>query len=111
MSAKVHPYGILIIGHDNPLAQLKNAVTSLNLQIDSASLFDRCSRCNTKCLIVDKSQITGDIFPYILKSHEIIKQCPACKRYYWKGSHYINILNTLKKIIDEKYISGQWPEL
>jgi uncharacterized protein with PIN domain len=111
LSAKIHPFGIQIIDHDDPLEQLKIVVTSLDLQIYPANLFDRCSRCNARCVQVDKSQITDEVFPYILKSHDNIKQCPTCKRYYWKGSHYKNILDTLKNIISEKYISGPWPGL
>jgi uncharacterized protein with PIN domain len=111
MSLKTNPYGILMISHDNPLEQLRMAVMKLDLPINPSLLFDRCSRCNALCAIVDKARIAADIFPYIIKSQDIIKQCPGCKRYYWKGSHYRKILDTLKSIIDEKYVSGRWPEL
>jgi uncharacterized protein with PIN domain len=35
------------------------------------------------------------VFPYILKTQDVIKRCPSCKRFYWQGSHYKNVLKKL----------------
>ena len=106
LASRIHPYGIHIIEDDDPLRQL-NFVA---LEIDPVNLFNRCSKCNEICGIVNKDEISDEVFPFILKTQDIIKQCPSCKRYYWKGSHYKNILKKLILAIPEKALSGSWPD-
>ncbi len=103
------PHGILILENDDPLDQLPTVIRKLNLKIDSELLFNRCSRCNALCHTVDKSTISEEVFPFILKTQEIIKQCPACQRYYWRGSHYKALLKRLKSIIPDENLRGEWP--
>jgi hypothetical protein len=108
--SKTHPYGILVIELDEPLEQLRFVISSLGLAVDPAQLFHRCSICNTVCETIDKSQAENHVFPFILKTKEIIKQCPSCKRYYWKGTHYKRLLRELKSAIPEKALTSPWPE-
>ncbi|MEE9553418.1 MAG: Mut7-C RNAse domain-containing protein [candidate division Zixibacteria bacterium] len=110
LASKSHPYGILILTADDPLRQLSTIIGVLKLIIEVDSLFARCSRCNETCKIVEKNRLSEKIFPYILKTQSIIKRCPSCGRYYWKGSHYKAILKKLKSAIDDKDISGKWPD-
>ena len=110
LTLRTHPYGILLIENDDPLLQLKFVATRLDLKIDPSDLFNRCSKCNETCEIVDKSEISDEVFPFILKTQDTIKQCPSCKRYYWKGSHYKNILKKLISVIPGKALNGTWPD-
>ena len=106
-----HPYDCLILEFDDPLKQLSTVVKDLNLRINTESLFGRCSRCNKICETIDKNDFADKIFPYILKTQTVIKHCPACGRFYWKGSHYKSILDKLKNAIDDEDISGDWPDI
>jgi len=107
---RTHPYGVLLVENDDPLEQLKTAIENLGLTIDPSLLFNRCSRCNDICVIVNKDRISDSVFPYILKTQDIIKKCPSCERYYWKGSHYKNILKKLISVIPPRALAGKWPE-
>lgn len=109
--SKTHPFGIYLVEEDDPLIQLKSVISKLNLTIDSSKLFSRCSKCNELCEIVDKDKISDKIFPFILKTQDIIKQCPQCKRSYWKGSHYKNILKKLISVVPANALDGDWPEI
>jgi len=109
LSSKSVPHGILILENDDPLNQLSIVIQKLNLKIDPELLFNRCSRCNGLCHIVDKRTISEEVFPFILKTQEIIKQCPSCKRFYWKGSHYKALLRKLKSVIPDQILRGEWP--
>lgn len=109
LSSKSIPHGILILENDEPLNQLSGVIQKLNLRIDPELLFNRCSRCNAICHTVDRSTISDEVFPFILKTQKIIKQCPACKRFYWKGSHYKALLMKLKSAIPDENIQGEWP--
>jgi uncharacterized protein with PIN domain len=110
LSSRTHPYGFLLIEDDAPLRQLNLVVTELDLKIDPENLFDRCSKCNRVCETVDKDMISEEVFPFILKTQDIIKQCLSCGRYYWKGSHYKEILRKLISAIPEEQMKGSWPK-
>lgn len=111
LTSRTIPNGLMILDDDDPLDQLLNVTKRLKLKIDPEMLFNRCSRCNRLCRIVDKNDISQEVFPFILKTHDIIKQCPSCNRFYWKGSHYRAVLRKLTAIIPGENLSGSWPEL
>lgn len=110
LTGKIHPYGLLLVQDDDPLEQLKTVIVDLGLTVDSSELFNRCSKCNDICVVVDKDRISDRLFPYILKTQEIIKECPSCRRFYWQGSHYKNILKKLISAIPREALTGHWPE-
>jgi uncharacterized protein with PIN domain len=107
--SKSIPHGILLLENDEPLNQLSTVIQKLDLRIDPELLFNRCSRCNELCHVVDKQTISGKVFPFILKTQDIIKQCPSCKRFYWRGSHYKALLKKLKSAIPDENLEGEWP--
>jgi uncharacterized protein with PIN domain len=111
LASRSHPYGFHLIEDDDPLTQLRFVVTELAIKVEPANLFNRCSRCNELCVVVDKDKVSEEVFPFILKTQDIIKRCPSCGRYYWKGSHYKEILRKLKSAIPEKQLIGGWPEI
>ena len=110
LARRTHPYGVLLIENDDPLEQLKTVIENLDLTIDPSLLFSRCSKCNDICVMVDKDSVSNNVFPYILKTQDTIKKCPSCERYYWKGSHYKNILKKLDSVIPPRALAGKWPE-
>jgi uncharacterized protein with PIN domain len=110
LMSKSHPFGVLLLEFDDPLAQLAASVTRLKLTIDTARLFSRCSRCNAPTRFVLKAEIAERAFPYILRTQDIISECPLCKRLYWRGTHYIRLLGKLKSAIPGDNVIGQWPE-
>jgi len=110
LARRTHPYGILLVENDDPLEQLKSVIENLGLTVDPSLLFSRCSRCNDICVIVDKDSVSDSVFPYILKTQDTIKKCPSCERYYWKGSHYRNILKKLISVVPARALRGKWPE-
>jgi hypothetical protein len=110
LGEKSHPYGMLLLDKDDPIEQLLAVVKSLDLKILVKDLFTRCSRCNEICHSVTKDEIAERTFPYVLRTQEIIQECPSCKRLYWRGTHYHRLLGKLKLTIPSSNIIGQWPE-
>jgi uncharacterized protein with PIN domain len=108
LNRKTHPFGILILNLDDPVDQLREVIIDQNLRISPDLLFQRCSLCNTVCEDVDKSKVTDEVFPYILKTQKTIKKCPSCRRFYWKGTHYNKILIKLKSAVPEENLFGRW---
>jgi len=107
---KSHPFGVLLLTEDDPLMQLSTVFHVLKLQVAAEDLFTRCSRCNDVCRRVTKEEVTDRAFPFILKTQDIISECPSCRRLYWRGSHYRRLLADLKSAIPDNSVMGSWPE-
>ena len=73
---RTHPHGVLVLENDDPLEQLGYVVSTLELAINPALLFRRCSICNTLCETIEKAQAENQVFPFILKTQEVISLCP-----------------------------------
>ncbi len=50
--------------------------------------FTRCMACNEPLRPVSKSEIHQRVPQPIAERHEEFRECPACRRVYWEGSHY-----------------------
>jgi uncharacterized protein with PIN domain len=61
------------------------------------SPFKRCIECNGKIEPVKKEEIL-EFLPAKTKEHfDEFYQCISCRRVYWKGSHYENMLKKIEK--------------
>lgn len=77
--------------------QLRQVRDVLKIQIRPR--FSRCVECNTKLVPVEKKDVKGKVPPYVFKTHKDFMFCPGCKKHYWKGTHYENILNNMAKML------------
>jgi hypothetical protein len=50
--------------------------------------FTRCMACNERLRPVSKVEVHKRVPPPIAALHEEFRECPACRRVYWEGSHY-----------------------
>lgn len=89
----------VLIETDSPEQQLKQVIEQLNLRIDHGSLFSICLECNAVCEDVSKEEIKDEVFPYIIKTKDVFRRCPSCRRIYWQGSHYKDMVEKLRDII------------
>lgn len=80
-----------IIRSENPPVQLSEVIKRFDLK-SSVKPFTRCSSCNGLLLKVDKSNILDKLEPKTAKYFNEFSQCSECKKVYWKGSHYNNML-------------------
>jgi uncharacterized protein len=51
----------------------------------------RCLHCNAALQAAHPEDIAGDVPPYVLQTQEIFRRCPACRRVYWRGTHWLNM--------------------
>jgi len=107
---RIEPDRHVLIESDSPEEQLKAVIRHLGLKIKISTderisypprFFNRCLECNEICRDVAKADIADKIFPYIIKSQAIFKQCPACHRIYWQGSHYKDMVKKLLSVLEE----------
>jgi len=101
---RIEPDRVLLIESDIPEQQLKYVIDNLHLSLDRAKLFSRCLECNEICEDVSTEQIKEQVFPYILKTQDTFKQCPSCKKIYWRGSHYKDMIEKLRNIMGDDLV-------
>ena len=104
----------VILTRDRELSKRKNANALLLRAMDTQTQLktilehfelskkiehtSRCTVCNTVLEEVDKEEVF-DLLPVGVQKHfEFFEQCPGCKRIYWHGDHYRNMLSLLKEI-------------
>jgi uncharacterized protein len=68
-------------------AQLAEVVHRFDLA-RSVDPFTRCMACNGVLRSVAKSEVRADLPPRVVEQFEVFRQCPECRRVYWRGSHY-----------------------
>lgn len=59
--------------------------------------FTRCMHCNGKTRKVEKAEIESVLLAKTKKYYNEFFQCAACKKIYWKGSHY----QKMKSIVEQ----------
>ncbi len=71
----------------DPRRQAAEVVSRFDLA-RSLRPFTRCLRCNEQLRPVAKEEIHQRVPPPVAARHDEFRECPACRRVYWKGSHY-----------------------
>lgn len=54
--------------------------------------FTRCTKCNGEISIIEKSIIESQLQPKTKEFFNEFYQCEGCKKIYWEGSHYKNMV-------------------
>lgn len=82
--------------------QMKRVIAQFGLDIN-AKLFTRCVECNVEVEKVnDKETIKNRVPHRSWAGFTEFYECPKCKKVFWKGSHIINTMNKLSRILDKK---------
>ena len=97
---------LLVVPHDDPVAQLRAVVTSFDMD-SHRWLFSRCIRCNVRLEAVpDKVGIRASVHPNVYDAYDEFYRCPNCGTVFWKGSHVRNTSRKLGLVCDESEGTG-----
>jgi len=96
-SAITHGY---FVRNDDPKKQLAEVIERFQLQ-NHFKPFSRCSVCNSKMILVDKSQVQDQLHSDTLEMYNEFWQCTGCKKVYWEGSHYDRIVEWIDRMNGE----------
>jgi hypothetical protein len=80
-----------------PLDQLKKVLRRFCLW-DEILPFSRCMVCNAELHNITKDEIQHRLPPKVKNGQQEFKICPACKRIYWKGTHYERMMRMIKEL-------------
>lgn len=87
----------LFISSENTGEQLKQIVAAYGLP--EGGFLTRCLRCNALLEEVDREAVEGKVPPYIYETAERFTVCLKCGRVYWAGSHRVNMVRDLERLL------------
>lgn len=79
--------------------QLMQVIMTYNLEITHE--LSRCSLCNTPLIQVNKNQVKDKVPERVYEWQNQFWECTHCNKYYWPGTHYINIKSKLAQLKGE----------
>lgn len=81
----------------NPEKQIREIMQRTGLT-DHIQPFHRCLECNGLIQPVAKLAIIARLEPLTRKYYDEFFQCEHCSKVYWKGSHYLNLIQRLEQL-------------
>jgi len=88
----------ILIQSDEPELQMQQVIDSLNLDCQFKP-FSICLECNQPLVERSKQQVKDLVPPYVFKTQSQYMECPACRRIYWRGTHWQAMTKKLEKFI------------
>jgi hypothetical protein len=98
---------IYCVNSNYPHEQLQDVVTKFAIRLDQTNFFSRCLLCNKALERSDKNEIIGKVPAYVTTTVSDFSQCPSCKKIYWKGTHYQNMLRQLRNLLNNSAIADE----
>ncbi len=77
----------LLINSDKPESQIRQVINTLNLDCRSRP-FTLCLECNQPLVERAKDEVKDRVPPYVFQTQNQYMECPACRRIYWRGTHW-----------------------
>ena len=88
----------ILIESEHLRGQLEQVVESVGR--DACRPFSRCNICNRKLERVEKETVRGRVPEFVYETQEAFSSCPECGRYFWHGTHYANMLEQVRLIVE-----------
>lgn len=79
---------------------VKKILEEFDLKIEPLS---RCSECNNKVKEVEKEKVDGEVPDHVFENKEKFWYCNECDKFYWRGSHWEKIMETIEDIVGSSY--------
>jgi len=87
----------VLIEDDDPRDQFRQLMHAVNL--DQECKFTRCLECNRPLEPRSRDEVEGLVPPYVFKTQTQYQQCPACKRIYWRATHWQHMSQVLDTLM------------
>ncbi len=86
---------------DDPRQQIRQVIRQLKLDCQFRP-FTICLECNQPLAEKTKDEVEGRVPPYVFRTQSQYMECPACRRIYWRGTHWEAMTGKLKEICQQK---------
>jgi uncharacterized protein with PIN domain len=89
---------IFFINYNEPSRQIIQVIKHYNLTLNPLLFGTRCLICNSRLKQIPVDLVSTKVPDYVFNTKKNFSTCPHCKKIYWKGTHFENMLNTLSQI-------------
>ena len=90
----------VLIDSDQPERQIHQVIDTLGLD-SRFRPFTICLECNQPLVERAKDEVKDLVPPYVFKTQNYFRQCPACERLYWRGTHWQSMTKKLESLRGE----------
>ncbi len=87
----------ILIQSEEPEEQIRQVAATLDLDYQSEP-FTICLECNQPLEKKRRQQVEGRVPAYVFQTQEQYMECPSCHRIYWRGTHWLAMIERLKQI-------------
>jgi uncharacterized protein with PIN domain len=87
----------LLIESEEPERQMQQVITRLDLDINLRP-FTLCLECNHPLVERSREEVKDRVPPYVYETQSQYMECPACRRIYWRGTHWEAMIKKLEKL-------------
>ncbi len=86
----------LLIKDDDLEQQMRQVIETLNLS--DFTPFAICLECNQPLVERSREQVQDLVPPYVFQTQSQYRECPACHRIYWRGTHWRAMTEKLARL-------------
>ncbi|HXH86253.1 MAG TPA: Mut7-C RNAse domain-containing protein [Nitrospira sp.] len=88
-----------LIASDDVEEQLRQLHQDLKLDLDvNHERGYRCADCNVVLMSISHAHATPLVPPFVAQQYREFLQCPQCRRVFWPGTHWNDLLKRLAAI-------------
>lgn len=92
---------LLFIHSNDPAEQVGEVLQHLQIAPADTKPLSRCLACNSLLHNADRDHVEGRVPSYVFSTIERFSACPECRRVYWQGTHYANMLQRISKLLQQ----------
>ena len=92
-AARMGQMKVALIERDDLRSQLRQLVRDLELDLSGG--LSRCVRCNEPLCPIAKQDVVDRLPPYVVLTQPKFFECQECRRVYWPGTHWSNMMSEL----------------
>jgi uncharacterized protein with PIN domain len=82
---------------EEPEQQMRQLMSALDFK-NQTRPFTICLECNQPLVDRTPADVKDRVPPYVYKTQTQYMECPACRRVYWRGTHWLAMLHKLEKL-------------
>lgn len=97
---KVVRYGYWVRSPD-PTKQIKEILRRYKIHLKNIKPFRLCLECNGKIKPIAMKKISDRLPPLVREYYRRFFICRRCRKIYWQGSHYENLVHFIQRLADQ----------
>ena len=91
--------GVFCPSANDPMEQLRQAVTAFSIEPGEVHPLRRCIRCNWILESIYRNQAFDHVPDYVFETSTVFYRCPGCQKVYWQGSHPKRMMDRLHRVL------------